>query len=112
MPLTHFPFRNHYSPTRAQRREALLNLLASPFRPDVRANLQQIFDRIAQEAVAQPAPAHQQDQDCTLDSVQSCTTCGVDHSAQCAVCKGRGFHKPGCELFEHLQQEAEARYGS
>lgn len=40
---------------------------------------------------------HTQDSDCTLDPATSCCrVCGVDHSATCIKCSGRGFHLPSC----------------
>ncbi len=42
---------------------------------------------------------HSKDEDCTLDETDLCTECGVYHGDECFECKGRGFHKEGCELF-------------
>ena len=41
--------------------------------------------------------AHTRDADCTVDpGALCCTVCGVDHSAQCGRCGGRGFHADDC----------------
>ena len=46
-----------------------------------------------------PGPIHERDEQCTVDpQTELCTGCGVDHSATCPECAGRGFHKPGCSL--------------
>jgi hypothetical protein len=40
---------------------------------------------------------HNQDSDCApFIRDGSCMACGVDHSATCPVCSGRGFHKSDC----------------
>ena len=40
---------------------------------------------------------HEKDSDCDVDpQTNCCRVCGVDHSGQCPVCGGRGFHKEGC----------------
>jgi hypothetical protein len=42
---------------------------------------------------------HTSDEQCTVDpQTDLCSECGVDHSATCRECSGRGFHKPGCSL--------------
>jgi len=55
---------------------------------------------VVAEAAAADVPVvaeHTQDSDCSVDpATDSCRGCGVDHSAKCYLCAGRGFHKPGC----------------
>jgi len=29
--------------------------------------------------------------------------CGVDHSEQCELCSGRGFHKDDCPIMKEIQ---------
>lgn len=41
--------------------------------------------------------AHTKDSDCTIEpETRLCKICGVDHSGQCDVCGGRGFHTETC----------------
>ncbi len=47
-------------------------------------------------APAEASPAHERDADCMVDGFGLCTGCGANHSQQCDVCRGRGYHKPGC----------------
>lgn len=40
---------------------------------------------------------HTKDSDCIVNpDTGCCSLCGVDHSAQCPDCQGRGFHNPNC----------------
>lgn len=51
----------------------------------------------------EPVPEHEKDEDCAAfidPGTDSCRLCGVDHSGECFFCKGRGFHRDGCELLE------------
>lgn len=56
-------------------------------------------DTVTRDDVTATAREHNRDEDCeghinawTLQ----CDVCGVDHSGECLVCGGRGFHKDGC----------------
>jgi hypothetical protein len=51
----------------------------------------------AEKALAE-LPMHTTDSQCTIDPATGCCVqCGVDHSALCPACKGRGFHDPNCQ---------------
>ncbi len=54
------------------------------------------------EAIAQATTIeHTSDEECTVVD-GSCVVCNVDHTGECLICDGRGFHKPGCEMGEAL----------
>jgi len=43
---------------------------------------------------------HTKDEDCDVDpETNNCRVCGVYHGDPCAVCGGRGFHRPWCMHF-------------
>ncbi|HUT77154.1 MAG TPA: hypothetical protein VM285_05685 [Polyangia bacterium] len=39
---------------------------------------------------------HERDTDCTLDSSDTCTGCGVYHGEPCPDCQQRGYHVFAC----------------
>ena len=46
---------------------------------------------------------HTRDEDCTVGDDGFCTDCGVDHTSECPVCGGHGFHKSDCSENEENQ---------
>jgi hypothetical protein len=51
---------------------------------------------------------HLRDEDCAVDpETDCCSICGVDHSGQCPICGGRGFHRFGCTDPEAAEWTAE-----
>lgn len=50
---------------------------------------------------------HTQDSDCTLNSFDCCTVCGVFHGDPCPECTGRGFHKENCSESDATTESGE-----
>jgi len=50
-----------------------------------------------EEFLRSGVPEHLSDADCAPFLVDdSCSVCGVDHSAECSLCHGKGFHYSDC----------------
>lgn len=70
-----------------------------PWTPDaiVKAGNQCRVCRNEADPHVAPDRLHGRDTQCSIDpATDGCLVCGVDFSALCPQCRGRGFHFPGC----------------